>query len=94
MKILCSDYDGTLSHGGVDEKKLAAISAWRKKGNKFGIITGRRTSFYRELKELTPVCREYLNLANLEADFSKKTLAKAGELMEMVLLNLNLTGVL
>ena len=60
MKILCSDYDGTLSHGGVDEKKLAAISAWRKKGNKFGIITGRRTSFYRELKELHP---------HLELDF-------------------------
>lgn len=54
MKILCSDYDGTLTHGGVDEKKLAAISAWRAKGNKFGIISGRRTSFYRELREAYP----------------------------------------
>ena len=41
MKIIASDYDGTLNHNGIDEKKKNAISEWRKKGNLFGIISGR-----------------------------------------------------
>ena len=60
MKILCSDYDGTLSHGGIDEKKLGEIRTWRRKGNKFGIISGRRAEFFHELKKAQP---------NLELDF-------------------------
>lgn len=54
MKILCSDFDGTLSHGGIGKEKLEAIHAWRAKGNKFGIISGRRASFYRDLKKEYP----------------------------------------
>lgn len=41
MKIIASDYDGTLNHGGIDDKKRNAIKEWRKKGNKFGIVSGR-----------------------------------------------------
>ena len=41
MKIIASDYDGTLNHGGIDEKKRDAIKKWRNKGNKFGIVSGR-----------------------------------------------------
>ena len=41
MKIIASDYDGTLNHGGIDEKKKNAISRWRKEGNIFSIISGR-----------------------------------------------------
>lgn len=41
MKIIASDYDGTLNHGGIDEKKRATIKKWRDKGNKFGIVSGR-----------------------------------------------------
>ena len=41
MKILASDYDGTLNHGGIDEKKCAAIEKWQKNGNWFGIVSGR-----------------------------------------------------
>jgi hypothetical protein len=29
MKILGSDYDGTLNHGGIGEEKLSAIIAGR-----------------------------------------------------------------
>ena len=54
MKIVCSDYDGTLSHGGINERKLGEIRAWRAKGNKFGIISGRRASFYWDLKKDHP----------------------------------------
>ena len=41
MKIIASDYDGTLNHDGIDDKKRAAIKKWREKGNKFGIVSGR-----------------------------------------------------
>ena len=41
MKIIASDYDGTLNHGGIDDKKRATIKKWRERGNKFGIVSGR-----------------------------------------------------
>ncbi len=41
MKIIASDYDGTLNHGGIDDKKRNAIKEWRKAGNLFGLVSGR-----------------------------------------------------
>ena len=41
MKIIGTDYDGTLNHGGMTREKFAAIKRWRKAGNKLGIVTGR-----------------------------------------------------
>ncbi len=41
MKIIASDYDGTLNHGGIDDEKIKAISDWRNAGNIFAIISGR-----------------------------------------------------
>lgn len=41
MKILASDYDGTLNCGSIDDKKRVAISRWRSAGNLFGLISGR-----------------------------------------------------
>ena len=41
MKIITSDYDGTLNHGGIDKEKIEAISRWRKAGNIFSIVSGR-----------------------------------------------------
>ena len=41
MKIIATDFDGTLNYNGIDNKKRAAIAAWRKAGNLFGIVTGR-----------------------------------------------------
>ncbi len=41
MKIIASDYDGTLNHGGIDEAKIIAIEKWRKAGNYFALISGR-----------------------------------------------------
>lgn len=42
MKIVASDYDGTLRIAQfVDKKDLDEISAFRKAGNMFGIVTGR-----------------------------------------------------
>lgn len=41
MKIIASDYDGTLNHGGIDERKRDAIKRWRREGNLFGLVSGR-----------------------------------------------------
>ena len=41
MKIIATDYDGTLNHNGIDERKINAIALWRKSGNLFGIVSGR-----------------------------------------------------
>lgn len=41
MKIIGSDYDGTLNHGGIDEIKKHAIEKWRAAGNIFALISGR-----------------------------------------------------
>ena len=41
MKIIASDYDGTLNHGGIDDKKREAIKKWRDAGNVFAIVSGR-----------------------------------------------------
>ncbi|MHC1735735.1 MAG: HAD hydrolase family protein [Erysipelotrichaceae bacterium] len=42
MKLLASDYDGTLRRNGViREKDLIAIRRFREAGNLFGVVTGR-----------------------------------------------------
>lgn len=41
MKIIATDYDGTLNHNGITDEKRAAISEWRRAGNLFGVISGR-----------------------------------------------------
>ncbi|MBQ8783126.1 MAG: HAD hydrolase family protein [Clostridia bacterium] len=41
MKIIGSDYDGTLNHNGIDDKKKKAIQSWRDAGNIFALISGR-----------------------------------------------------
>ena len=54
MKILGSDYDGTLNHGGIGEEKLFAIKKWRAAGHKFGIVSGRSANFLETLLRTHP----------------------------------------
>ena len=54
MKIVGSDYDGTLTCGGIDEKKLTAIQKWQAAGNKFGIVSGRNAEFLFDLQKQYP----------------------------------------
>ena len=54
MKIVGSDYDGTLTYGGIDEKKLTAIQKWQAAGNKFGIVSGRSGGFLFDLQKQYP----------------------------------------
>lgn len=42
MKIIASDFDGTINyHGKISDEDKEAIRRFRKAGNKFGIVTGR-----------------------------------------------------
>lgn len=42
MKIIASDFDGTINyHGKISDEDKEAIRQFRKAGNKFGIVTGR-----------------------------------------------------
>lgn len=54
MKILGSDFDGTLNHGGINEAKCDAIHKWRAQGNKFGVISGRGNDFGTYILEKHP----------------------------------------
>lgn len=48
MKLVASDFDGTLYRNGtVTEEEKQAISNWRKNGNLFGVVTGRNYRFLR-----------------------------------------------
>lgn len=61
MKIIGSDYDGTLNHGGIDDSKRAAISRWRKAGNIFALVSGRNLDdIHRIRSEAKFECDYYL----------------------------------
>ncbi len=51
MKIICSDYDGTLNYGGITKEKLEAVKNWQKAGNLFCVVSGRQKEFFYELSE-------------------------------------------
>ena len=53
MRILGSDFDGTLTHK-LGEETYASIRAWREAGNKFGIVSGRPMSFAAEIRANYP----------------------------------------
>ena len=61
MKIIGSDYDGTLNYNGIDDKKRAAIEKWRNAGNVFTVISGRGVQSVCELQnEQTFGCDYYI----------------------------------
>lgn len=49
MKIVASDFDGTISfyERGIPEENLDAIQAWQGAGHKFGLVTGRNLGLVR-----------------------------------------------
>ena len=51
MFILASDYDGTLSRGGISAEVRARIAEFRAAGNLFGIVTGRDYWMYETVEE-------------------------------------------
>ena len=49
MKIIGSDYDGTLNHNGIGDDKRSAIRRWQAAGNAFALVSGRHASNVRQL---------------------------------------------
>ncbi len=64
MKIIASDYDGTLNHGGIDDIKRNAISEWRKAGNLFGLVSGRGAPDLIELRRRNDFECDFLLASN------------------------------
>lgn len=60
MKIIGSDYDGTLNHGGIDDIKKSAIEKWRNAGNLFSLVSGRGPDGVLELYEEQQFGCDYL----------------------------------
>lgn len=53
MKLIASDFDGTVYKGGrISEEDIAAIERWQEQGNAFGIVTGRGSDIFARTKEL------------------------------------------
>ena len=46
--ILASDYDGTLSQGGISDAVRAAICRFRAAGGRFGVVSGRDHDKFKE----------------------------------------------
>lgn len=52
MKIIATDYDGTLSYNGkISDEDKKAIHKFREAGNKFGIVTGRDVDLAQWIKQ-------------------------------------------
>lgn len=64
MKIIASDYDGTLNHGGIDDVKRNAIKRWRKAGNLFGLVSGRGAPDLIELRRKNDFECDFLLASN------------------------------
>ena len=64
MKIIASDYDGTLNHGGIDDVKRDAIKRWRRAGNLFGLVSGRGADSLVELPKKNNFEYDFLLASN------------------------------
>ena len=52
MKIIASDFDGTINYNGkISEEDKEAIKKFREAGNKFGIVTGRDVDLAQWIKQ-------------------------------------------
>lgn len=61
MKILASDYDGTLNVGGtVSKENIEAIQKWRAAGNLFGMVSGRNLGSLKKFMEKDNVPYDFL----------------------------------
>ncbi len=57
MKIIASDYDGTLNRNHCVSKETAdAVARWQSAGNLFGIVTGRGAEFSEIIKSCNVKC--------------------------------------
>ncbi len=60
MKLIGSDYDGTLNWGGIDDEKRAALLRWQAAGNAFAVVSGRPLDSLLEMRRENALPYEYL----------------------------------
>ncbi|MBQ4510030.1 MAG: HAD-IIB family hydrolase [Clostridia bacterium] len=61
MKIIATDFDGTLSYNGkISDEDKSAIHRFREAGNKFGIVTGRDVDLAQWIKPENGLEYDYL----------------------------------
>lgn len=79
MKIIASDYDGTLNHGGIDDEKRNAIKRWRMAGNLFGLVSGRGIESLLEIPKRNNFEYDFLLASNgaVIADINGNVLAES-----------------
>ena len=59
-KLIASDFDGTIGTGGQLKKDIEAIEEFRRRGNLFGLVSGRNIAGLRKMRERTGVPVDYL----------------------------------
>ncbi len=65
MKILCSDFDGTLAQNGhISPKTVKAIKEFQQAGNLFGVVSGRGLSLLNNRLEKVGITPDFLILGN------------------------------
>ena len=64
MKLIATDYDGTLNYNGVGTETIEAIRRWRQAGNLFGVVSGRGPDFLPELTNVLGENFDFLVLCN------------------------------
>ena len=102
MKIIASDYDGTLRrHNGIEQTDRDAIKKWRENGNLFGIVTGRDEPFIKNITAEDNLEIDFLiiyngvdiyEFADGQAKLIKRMLGKSGRLYELLPLILRKSG--
>ena len=102
MKIIASDYDGTLRRRrGIEQKDREAVEAWRGSGNLFGVVTGRDEPFIEHMVAEDKLEIDFIIIYNgadiYEFDGARPTLVKrilgeSGRLREMLPLILRKPG--
>ncbi len=60
MRIIASDYDGTLNHKGITAEKINAIEKWRESGNLFVLVTGRGAEDALKIRDEKPFPCDYI----------------------------------
>ena len=63
MKIILSDFDGTIFFGKDKDysKTAAAVKRWQEEGNLFGMVTGRSLTHLLQDLEPLSITPDYLN---------------------------------
>ena len=59
-KLIASDFDGTIGTGGQLKKDIEAIEEFRRRGNLFGLVSGRNIAGLRKMRERTGVPVDFL----------------------------------